>query len=66
MFMFILLSRTQSFWGMMLGFFAYISSRVWFVSFVPTWWSDQSNTVIITLAAIASIDKILSGTELSF
>lgn len=28
---------------------------------MPTWWSNQTNSAIITLAAIATIDQILSG-----
>ena len=53
--------RTMTFWGMIMGYFAYLSSRVWFGSFVPTWWNNQSNNIVIAFAAIATLDKIMSG-----
>lgn len=53
--------RTLSCWGLLLGLFAFICSRVWFVSFVPTWWDMKTNSVIIALGVIATVDKILAG-----
>ena len=53
--------RSVSFWGTMLGLIAFVSSRIWFVSFVPTWWSDTTNSAVIAIGAIATLDKIISG-----
>ncbi|XP_041359038.1 PGAP2-interacting protein-like [Gigantopelta aegis] len=55
--------RSQFYWSLILGLFLFLSSRIWFTSFVPAWWSSQSNTVIITLAVIAAIDQIISGDD---
>lgn len=53
--------RATTCWGLLLGFIAFVTSRIWFVSFVPTWWSSQSNTFIVTLCLIAVIDQYISG-----
>ena len=45
----------------MLGLLSFISSRVWFTSFVPAWWDSWSNAVVIALSAVATVDKIFSG-----
>ncbi|CAC5360999.1 unnamed protein product [Mytilus coruscus] len=48
--------RCHTFWGIILGFMSFVTSRVWFVSFVPTWWS---------IGAIAALDHIISGADIS-
>ncbi|KAK7498732.1 hypothetical protein BaRGS_00010109 [Batillaria attramentaria] len=55
--------RCQTYWSLSLGLFAFITSRIWFVSFVPTWWNDQTNSVIIALGFIAALDQIVSGMD---
>ncbi|KAL8599854.1 hypothetical protein ACOMHN_038427 [Nucella lapillus] len=55
--------RCQTFWSLILGLFAFVASRVWFVSFVPTWWSSQTNSIVITLGAIATLDHIFAGDD---
>ena len=40
---------------------AFISSRIWLTSFVPTWWSSQTNSVVIGIGFIAAMDSIVSG-----
>ncbi len=46
---------------MMLGLMTFLSARIWLVSFVPTWWTDYTNSIVIAIGAVATIDKILSG-----
>ena len=48
-------------WGLLLGLMAFISSRIWLTSFVPTWWSNQTNSVVIAIGFIAAMDSIASG-----
>jgi endonuclease/exonuclease/phosphatase family metal-dependent hydrolase len=57
--------RSLTLWGLVLGLLAFVSSRIWFTSFVPAWWDNTSNSVVITLSAIATIDKIMSGDDYS-
>ena len=38
-----------------------VSSRIWFVSFVPTWWSTTTNSAVIAIGAIAVIDQLIAG-----
>jgi len=56
--------RSLSCWGFVLGLLGFISSRIWFTSFVPAWWSNWSNTVVIAISAVATVDKIFSGARL--
>lgn len=49
--------------GLVLGLFAFISSRVWFTSFVPAWWTASSNSIVIAISAAATVDKIFSGDD---
>ena len=53
--------RTVTFWGIVLGWFAFLGARIWFVSFVPTWWTNQTNSVVLAVGAVATLDKIVSG-----
>ena len=55
--------RSSTFWGLFLGLLSLVASRVWFVSFMPAWWSNQTNSAVIALATIATMDQILSGLE---
>ncbi|PVD34675.1 hypothetical protein C0Q70_05952 [Pomacea canaliculata] len=52
--------RCNTFWSLILGLFAFLSSRVWFVSFVPVWWNDKANSFVIALGFIVTIDHILN------
>lgn len=56
--------RTNTFWGLVLGLMLFVSARVWYVSFVPTWWSNTSNSVVITIATVAVIDQCVSGADI--
>ncbi|XP_052283467.1 PGAP2-interacting protein-like [Dreissena polymorpha] len=53
--------RAGTCWGMLLGFLAFVSSRIWFVTFVPTWWCNTSNSAVIAVGIIAVIDQFLEG-----
>jgi len=53
--------RSLTCWGIVLGLLGFISSRIWFTSFVPAWWDSWSNTVVIAVSAVATVDKIFSG-----
>ncbi|XP_064608784.1 PGAP2-interacting protein-like [Liolophura sinensis] len=52
--------RYKSFWGLILGLQVFICSRIWFTSFVPTWWSVPANSAVIAIGAVATFSKILS------
>ncbi|XP_052795697.1 PGAP2-interacting protein-like [Mya arenaria] len=52
--------RTSTCWGLLLGFLAFVASRVWFVTFVPTWWSNTTNSAVISVGAIAVVDQFAS------
>lgn len=56
--------RCHNFWGIILGFLGFVSSRVWFVSFVPTWWDDYRNSIVITVGAIATVQHIIKGCDI--
>ena len=53
--------RNISCWGLLLGFIAFVSSRIWYISFVPAYSSHVTNSVVIAIGAAATLDKILSG-----
>lgn len=55
--------RCRSAWGLVLGLLTFVTSRIWFTSFVPAWWTSYSNVIVITITAIAVIDKLLSGED---
>ncbi|XP_076447003.1 PGAP2-interacting protein-like [Babylonia areolata] len=55
--------RCQTYWSLMLGLFSFLASRVWFVSFVPTWWTSETNSVVITLGIVANLDHIFAGDD---
>lgn len=52
-------NRTITLWGHILGLYAFIVSRIWFVTFVPVWWTPFTNSTVIAIAAIATIDRII-------
>lgn len=56
-----IICRSLTCWGFVLGLLSFISSRIWFTSFVPAWWDNGSNTVVIAVSAVATVDKIFSG-----
>ncbi|XP_033632255.1 PGAP2-interacting protein-like [Asterias rubens] len=49
--------RSASFWGLMVGFIALLTSRIWYVSINPTWSDPTSNSVIIALGVLATLDR---------
>ncbi|KAH9513982.1 Protein cwh43 [Bulinus truncatus] len=49
--------RYRTYWGLILGLNIFLASRVWFVTFVPTWWDDQSNSIVIALGVISVISS---------
>ncbi|GFR60702.1 PGAP2-interacting protein-like [Elysia marginata] len=51
--------RYRTFWGLILGLHAFLAGRVWFVTFVPTWWDKESNTVVIAAGAVAALGYVL-------
>ncbi|KAL4230433.1 Protein cwh43 [Mactra antiquata] len=53
--------RTSTCWGLLIGFIGFVTSRIWFTTFVPTWWSNHTNTGVITIGALAVVDQFLSG-----
>ena len=55
------LFRNVSCWGLLLGLIAFVSSRIWFTSFVPAYSTYTWNSAVIAIGAAATIDKIISG-----
>lgn len=55
--------RSLTCWGLVLGLLSFVSSRIWFTSFVPAWWDSWSNTVVIAVSAIAAVDKMFSAED---
>ncbi|XP_013421096.1 PGAP2-interacting protein isoform X1 [Lingula anatina] len=53
--------RYLTFWGLMVGFFAVLAGRIWFTSFIPTWWDNPTNSAVLAVGLIATVDKIMSG-----
>ena len=51
----------MSCWGLLLGLMAFVSSRIWFTSFVPAYSTYTWNSAVIAIGAAATIDKIISG-----
>ncbi|XP_060085911.1 PGAP2-interacting protein-like [Ylistrum balloti] len=56
--------RTNTFWGLMLGLMLFVTSRIWYVSFIPTWWNDITNSAVIAIATVAVIDQVVSGADI--
>jgi hypothetical protein len=55
------IGRCHNFWGIIFGFLGFVSSRVWFVSFVPTWWDGFTNSIVITVGVISTVQHIIEG-----
>eukprot|EP00057_Strongylocentrotus_purpuratus_P030936 XP_783130.4 PREDICTED: PGAP2-interacting protein [Strongylocentrotus purpuratus] len=53
--------RVVSFWGAMIGFIAMLASRIWYVSINPTWSDTTSNTFILTIGAIAVVERYFAA-----
>ncbi|XP_059144809.1 PGAP2-interacting protein-like [Physella acuta] len=49
------LVRYRTFWGLILGLHAFLASRVWFVTFAPAWWDNQSNSIVIACGVISAL-----------
>jgi len=57
------INRLMARWGLILGYFAYLSGRIWFVSFIPTWMDNYTNSIVIAIGALATFGKIFSGED---
>ncbi|XP_078684139.1 PGAP2-interacting protein-like [Branchiostoma floridae x Branchiostoma belcheri] len=55
--------RTVSFWGLMLGFFALLAGRVWYTSLSPAWADLTTNSVVLTVGAVAIVDRALADVK---
>nr|XP_054756005.1 PGAP2-interacting protein-like [Lytechinus pictus] len=53
--------RVVSFWGSMVGFLAMLASRIWYVSINPTWSDNTSNTFVLTIGAIAVLERYFTA-----
>ncbi|GFN75081.1 pgap2-interacting protein [Plakobranchus ocellatus] len=51
--------RYRTFWGLILGLHLFLACRVWFVTFVPTWWDKESNSIIVATGAVFACGYIL-------
>ena len=58
---FFLYDRYRTFWGLILGLHAFLAGRVWYVTFVPTWWDKESNTIMTAAGAVAALGYVLEG-----
>ncbi|XP_005109734.2 PGAP2-interacting protein [Aplysia californica] len=54
--------RYRTFWGLIVGYHAYLASRVWFTSFVPAWWDQYSNSIVLAAGLVSSLGYILEET----
>ncbi|XP_078481655.1 PGAP2-interacting protein [Ciona intestinalis] len=52
--------RRIHFWGYVLGFFALVASRIWYLSMTPLWNDHKSNKILVSLFAAAIGGKIIS------
>lgn len=48
-----------SFWGYAIGYFAVLSSRIWYKSVHPTWSDETSNRIVSTLFSGVIINKLI-------
>ncbi|CAG5122553.1 unnamed protein product, partial [Candidula unifasciata] len=55
--------RYRSYWGLILGLHAFLAGRVWYMTFVPTWWDDVSNSVVIACGVISVTGFIFGDDE---
>ncbi|KAK6188594.1 hypothetical protein SNE40_004739 [Patella caerulea] len=46
--------------SLIFGLFALLSSRIWCLTFIPTWWSNNANSIVIALGVIVSLDLFIS------
>ncbi|RUS85556.1 hypothetical protein EGW08_006699, partial [Elysia chlorotica] len=51
--------RYRTFWGLILGLHAFLAGRVWYGTFVPTWWDKETNTVVIAAGAVSVLGYLL-------
>ena len=55
--------RRSTIWGLIIGYFATISLRVWTYTFMPAWFSTESNIISFVVCGLATLDKIFSGDD---
>ncbi|ESP05150.1 hypothetical protein LOTGIDRAFT_208084 [Lottia gigantea] len=53
--------RQSYFRSLIFGYFALLSGRIWFTTFIPTWWSDMTNSVVIALGVAATLDYLFNS-----
>lgn len=52
--------RWLSFWGLILGFYAVLVSRIWYVTILPTWADALSNQVVLAIGTLATVDRLFT------
>ncbi|KAI8761535.1 PGAP2-interacting protein, partial [Biomphalaria glabrata] len=51
--------RYRTYWSLILGLNAFLASRVWYLTFVPTWWDNMTNSIVIAFGVISVISSSL-------
>ncbi|KAK0043047.1 PGAP2-interacting protein [Biomphalaria pfeifferi] len=51
--------RYRTYWSLILGLNVFLASRVWYLTFVPTWWDNMTNSIVIAFGVISVISSSL-------